>query len=513
MGCPASVLEAWRCCAVCERTEAYIPRRPEKSVLYETVAGHLETFLARQRERDRPVPRFVERELRKFLECGVAAGGFLRVHCDDCGMDRVVPYSCKCRGFCPSCCGRRMADTAAHLADRVFPEEPVRQWVLSVPYPLRYRLAYDAPLVTAVARIFQRAVFASIRRRAGMRSLNRRARSGAVLFIQRFSDALNLDPHFHMLALDGLYVESGNDPPVFRRVSAPDDREVKRVALRVRRAVERLLKDRGLDSEADAYGVDRLWDEQPLLAELYSASVWGRVATGPRAGRSVIRLGAQPGEGAEPVQASCAASGGFSVHAGVAVPAHDRERLERLARYAARPPIATGRLSRLGDGRLLYRLKRRWSDGTSHVVYHPLELMERLAALVPPPRYNIIRYYGVLAPRSAFRPMVVPRGKEESVAPHANHQGGIRASEESQANPEDENGVQGKKGRNYSWARLMARVFELDVLCCPRCGGRMRIMAAIDSPEAIAKILACLGLPIRPPPLTPAEPDPESLSF
>jgi hypothetical protein len=513
MGCPASVLEAWRCCAVCERTEAYIPRRPEKSVLYETVAGHLETFLARQRERDRPVPRFVERELRKFLECGVAAGGFLRVHCDDCGMDRVVPYSCKCRGFCPSCCGRRMADTAAHLADRVFPEEPVRQWVLSVPYPLRYRLAYDAPLVTAVARIFQRAVFASIRRRAGMRSLNRRARSGAVLFIQRFSDALNLDPHFHMLALDGLYVESGNDPPVFRRVSAPDDREVKRVALRVRRAVERLLKDRGLDSEADAYGVDRLWDEQPLLAELYSASVWGRVATGPRAGRSVIRLGAQPGEGVEPVQASCAASGGFSVHAGVAVPAHDRERLERLARYAARPPVATGRLSRLGDGRLLYRLKRRWSDGTSHVVYHPLELMERLAALVPPPRYNIIRYYGVLAPRSAFRPMVVPRGKEESVAPHANHQGGIRASEESQANPEDENGVQGKKGRNYSWARLMARVFELDVLCCPRCGGRMRIMAAIDSPEAIAKILACLGLPIRPPPLTPAEPDPESLSF
>jgi hypothetical protein len=513
MGCPASVLEAWRCCAVCERAEAYIPRQPEKSVLHETVAGHLETFLARQRERDRPVPRFVERELRKFLECGVAAHGFLRVHCDACGMDRVVPYSCKCRGFCPSCCGRRMADTAAHLADRVFPEEPVRQWVLSVPYPLRYRLAYDAPLVTAVARIFQRAVFASIRRRAGMRSLNRRARSGAVVFIQRFSDALNLDPHFHLLALDGLYVESGNDPPVFRRVSAPDDREVKRVALRVRRAVERLLKDRGLDSEADAYGVDRLWDEQPLLAELYSASVSGRVATGPRAGRSVIRLGAQPGEGVEPVQASCAASGGFSVHAGVAVPAHDRERLERLARYAARPPVATGRLSRLGDGRLLYRLKRRWSDGTSHVVFHPLELLERLAALVPPPRYNIIRYYGVLAPRSAFRPMIVPRAKEESVSPPADRRDGVSAPGERQTSRQDENGVQGKKGRNYSWARLMARVFELDVLRCPRCGERMRIMAAIDSPEAIAKILACLGLPIRPPPLTPAEPDPESLSF
>jgi hypothetical protein len=512
MGCPAAVLEAWRCCAVGESAEAYLPRRPEKSLLYETVAGHLETFLARQRERDRPVPRFVERELRRFLECGVAAGGFLRVHCDACGIDRVVPYSCKCRGFCPSCCGRRMADTAAHLADRVFPEEPVRQWVLSVPYPLRYRLAYDATLVTAVARIFQRAVFASIRRRAGMRSLNRRARSGAVLFIQRFSDALNLDPHFHMLALDGIYLENGAEAPVFRRVLAPDEREVARVARRVRQRVGKLLKARGLDSEADAYGVDRLWDEQPLLAELYSASVSGRVATGPRAGRGVIRLGAQPGEGGEPVKASCAASGGFSVHAGVSVPAHDRKRLEQLARYAARPPIATGRLSRLEDGRLLYRLKRRWSDGTSHVLYHPLELMERLAALVPPPRYNIIRYFGVLAPRSAFRPMIVPRSKAEPDESPDGSQGGIRASAESQASPEAENKGQGKK-RNYSWAQLMARVFERDVLRCPRCGGRMRIMAAIDSPEAITKILACLGLPIRPPPVAPAVPDPESRIF
>ena len=180
--------------AVCESVGTYVPRNPEATVLYGVVAGHLETFLARQRERDRVVPRFVEQELRAFLDCGILARGFLRVHCDACGMDRVVPYSCKGRSFCPSCGGRRMADTAAHLVDRVFPEVPVRQWVLSVPYALRYRLAYDSCLVRDVLQIFVRTIFASIRRRAGIPASSRQARCGAVAFIQRFSDALNLDP-------------------------------------------------------------------------------------------------------------------------------------------------------------------------------------------------------------------------------------------------------------------------------------------------------------------------------
>jgi len=133
---------------VCEASWEYRPRRPEESVLYGVVAGNLETFLARQRERGRLVPRFVERELRAFLDCGILVRGFLRVHCDVCRLDRLVPYSCKHRGFCPSCGGRRMTDTAAHLVDHVFPEVPVRQWVLSLPFALRYRLAYDSSLVT-----------------------------------------------------------------------------------------------------------------------------------------------------------------------------------------------------------------------------------------------------------------------------------------------------------------------------------------------------------------------------
>jgi hypothetical protein len=130
------------------------------------VREQLETFLARAQCRDQNPLRFVEQELRTFLRCGVLAHGFLRLHCDDCGHDRPVAFSCKHRGFCPACGGRRMAYTAAHLVDRVLPELPIRQWVLTLPYPLRYRCAYDARLTSAVLRAFIRALFAELRRRS-----------------------------------------------------------------------------------------------------------------------------------------------------------------------------------------------------------------------------------------------------------------------------------------------------------------------------------------------------------
>jgi hypothetical protein len=114
----------------------YHRRTPETSVLYRVVQQNLKTFLACAQKQGRVVPRFVERELRAFLDCGLLCRGFLRVRCKTCGDDRFVAFSCKGRGFCPSSTRRRMSDIAAHLVDRVFPEAPVRQWVLSLPIPL-----------------------------------------------------------------------------------------------------------------------------------------------------------------------------------------------------------------------------------------------------------------------------------------------------------------------------------------------------------------------------------------
>jgi hypothetical protein len=340
---------------ICEAAFEYQPRHPEESILYRVVAENFESFLARQQDRGRVVPRFVEKELRAFLDCGVLARGFVRVHCDSCGMDRVVSYSCKCRGFCPSCGGRRMADTAAHLVDRVFPEVPVRQWVLSVPFPLRYRLAYDSSLIREVAQIFVRAIFSSIRRRSGLSASNRKARCGAVGFIQRFSDALNLDPHIHLMSLDGIYMDNSKGKLVFRRVGPPSDAEVARVADRVHQRAARLMEQRGIGPRADPEEADTLQLDEPMLAELYSASITGRVAAGPRAGRHIARVGDGPDpKDAEMKSARCCAMvEGFSIHAGVCVPSRDRIRLERLLRYGLRPPLSTERLSLLADGRLL----------------------------------------------------------------------------------------------------------------------------------------------------------------
>ena len=154
------------------------------------------------------------------------------------------------------------------------------------------------------------------------------------------------------------------------------------------------MERRGLGPQADP-DEDTLRHEEPLLAELYSSSVSGRIATGPRAGRRVAKVGdaVDVHDAALPPGRCCAAVAGYSLHAGVCVPARDRMRLERLARYAGRPPLASERLSLLPDGRLLYRLKHRWRDGTTHVIYEPLELMERLPALAPSPRFNLTRYY------------------------------------------------------------------------------------------------------------------------
>jgi hypothetical protein len=299
----------------------------------------LETFLARAQERERPVPRFVERELRAFLHCGVLAHGFVRVHCDDCGLDRVVAFSCKGRGFCPSCGGRRMADTAAHLVDRVLPEVPMRQWVLSLPFGLRYRLAYDAPLTSAVLGVFVRTVFASLRRRARRQWGVARGQCGSVTFVQRFGDALNLNVHFHSLLLDGVYARGPGGPLRFHPLPPPEDAEVERVVEQVARRIAQLLERRGLGPETDPSKVDPLAEDEPLLAQLYGASVASRIATGRRAGQRVLRVGdcIDPDDLPALEGERCASVSGVSLHANVAVPARDRRRLERLCRLCGGP--------------------------------------------------------------------------------------------------------------------------------------------------------------------------------
>lgn len=293
------------------QTRPYRRRRPEKEPLYQVVAEHLETFLERTRSSDRQLPSYVEREFRVYLECGLLPFGFLRARCQDCGQSRVVAFSCKKRGFCPSCTGRRMADTAARLSDEVFPDVPVRQWVLSLPYEIRFRLAWDGDLLSAVLAVFLRVVYGWYCRRSREEG-HGDAQCGSVTFVQRFGSALNVNPHFHVLMPDGVFVEGPEGTPVFRPAPTLSDEDVRRISETTAERVVGLLQRRGLlEQEAP----DVLWQDEPLLASLTAASIQGSLATGERTGQRIRRRLVDPHEGVRggPL---CFSARGFSGHAG-----------------------------------------------------------------------------------------------------------------------------------------------------------------------------------------------------
>jgi hypothetical protein len=177
----------------------------------------------------------------------------------------------------------------------------------------------------------------------------------AVTFIQRFGDGLLLNVPFHLFVLDGVYAPRGDGCARFHALPPPTQEEIAALVHTLAQRIVRLLERRGLAKDADPEDADPLARDQPLLASLYGASVTRRIATGPRAGRRVERQGDRIDVDALPRLSGprCASASGVSLHANVTIPARDRARLERLCRYVARPALASQRLSRLPDNKLL----------------------------------------------------------------------------------------------------------------------------------------------------------------
>lgn len=297
-------------------SSVYEPRDSTSNVLYGIVRDHLETFRAHAASlRDgEGLPRFVEQEFRDFLRCGWLAAGFARFRCTACGLDRLVAFSCQGRGFCPRCGGRR------------------------TPTPTRTICALGAPGWRSGRRISSITCLRA--RRDGVVD----GRSGAVAIVQRFGGALNLNVHLHALVLDGVFVLAEGIVQ-FYRVRRLTREDVAAVVALIARRVERLLERRGLAGGADTSGAPDLWSEEaPVLAAAAAASVEGRVALGPRARARVRRSGDPPEEVAPMTLGPCHAHvAGFDLHAGLVTRAGERDRLERLCRYALRPPLAQDR--------------------------------------------------------------------------------------------------------------------------------------------------------------------------
>ncbi|MEO7035641.1 MAG: transposase zinc-binding domain-containing protein, partial [Polyangiaceae bacterium] len=260
-------------------TNVYRQHRSEQTGLYRLVAEHFESFLLEVGARySKGLPPYVEREFRKYLECGIHAFGFLRARCKTCQKELLVAFSCKQRGVCPSCNARRMCGTAAHLTDRVLPSVALRQWVLSVPFELRLLLAKNPHALSAVGRLFVREVFHWQRERARMVGVPR-SRSGAICFVQRFGGSLNLNVHYHVVIPDGVFSRAGTGSAVrFEKVGAPNGSELEDLALAVEARVIRWLERQGLlVSEASQSASE---DSEPPESSALEACLAGSLGIG-----------------------------------------------------------------------------------------------------------------------------------------------------------------------------------------------------------------------------------------
>jgi len=452
----------------------YIRHRPETTLLYQIVREYWPEFQAELASHGRHLPAYVTKEFDEYLKCGRLECGFLRVRCDTCHDEKLVAFSCKKRGFCPSCGARRMADSAALLVDEILPYQPMRQWVLSVPFPLRFLFASNPKVMTRVLAIVYRTIATYLTHKASF--TKPMAQTGAVTLIQRFGGALNLNIHFHMLFLDGVYTGGIDELPMrFQQVKAPNREELTRLTHTIARRVGRYLERQGL-VERDTGNIFLTQEavdvsDGDLSNQLLGSSITYRIAVGPQQGRKVFTLQTLPNlESDNPFSGSVGEAAGFSLHAGVAAKANERAKLERLCRYISRPALSTKRLSLNRNGQVRYELKTPWRNGTTHVIFEPLDFISRLVSLVPKPRVNLTRFHGVFAPNSKHRKQITLAKRDRG--------GKTRSLDEDQTPAE--------RKAAMTWAKRLKRVFTKS----------RRLQAILISKLAISAVVMSGSLPV-----------------
>jgi hypothetical protein len=327
-----------------------------------------------------------------------------------------------------------------------------------------------------------RAISAQLIQKAGF--TRKTAQTGAVTLIQRFGSALNLNIHFHMLFLDGIYTENRYGKTKFQRTNAPDQRELTELVHTISHRVAGFLEREGILERDEENSYLNLEGDEDPMQQVPGCSVSYRIAIGPQQGRKVFTLQTIPSWEDDDRFAQVAKESGFSLHAGIAAQAWERAKLERLCRYITRPAVSEKRLSLTQSGNIRYQLKTPYSEslprersecfgyGTTHAIFEPLDFLAKLAALVPKPRVNLTRFHGVFAPNSKHRIEVTParRGNGSPVSAH-----------------DDQTPQQQHK--SMTWAQRLKRVFNIDVSVCPECSGESRVIACIEDQVAIDRIL------------------------
>ena len=359
------------------------------------------------------VPRVVD----QYLECGRPEGGFARIRCPSCRREHLLAFSCQTRNFCPSCQAKRGALFGERLIEEILDDVPHRHVTFTIPKALRGLFERERKLLKILARSAHRAMETMLREAVG----NRRVRVGTVASIQTFgSFGANFHPHLHALVTEGVFHSLGAKVLFFEQVE---------------------------------------WWDRGAVAQVFRELVFSELI-------AAKRLRPETAEMMRSWNHS-----GFNVHAGEPVLPTDKERLEHLARYVTRAPLALDRLELLADDRVRVRTPVHPQTGATRMELDVYEMIRRLCAQIPDPRQHMVTYYGWYSHRA--------RGERRKAA----------ATEGSSASEVE---VRTSTARGRSWARLMRRIFEVDPLLCPQCQVEMQIVSVIQEVTVVDRLLAHL---------------------
>jgi hypothetical protein len=399
----------------------YRPRHPQKTVLYRVLFYHFERFVAEYEERFekaygyfRPI---IKEVVEKYLDCGNPRCGFARIRCPRCRAEHLLTFSCKTRGFCPSCHAKRLEEWGEWIRETLLLDVPHRQVVFTIPKMLRVFFKFKRKILGDLCRCAVRAILLYFQAMAG-----KTLEPGIVGVVQTFGDRINFHPHLHFLVTEGGVDEAG----VFQRMSVFDDGRLAEVF--AREVLEFLVRKELLSPE---------WVERLLS--------WRHT--------------------------------GFSVHSRVR--AKTKPEAERVGKYMIRTVLSLEKLSFMeAEGKVGYRYGQ---DAAGLETMDYLEFIARVTSHIPDKGQVMVRYYGLYA--NAHRGKV----RKAGLSPFA-----LRVAEDDL-----------KPVPSKGWAAMIRKVYEIDPMVCPKCGGQMKIVAFITDYAAVDRIIDHLKLTFiaeKPPP-------------
>jgi hypothetical protein len=399
----------------------YRPRHPERTVLYRVLFHHFERFLAEYESRFekeygffRPI---INEVVERYLDCGNPRCGFARIRCPDCHLEHLLMFSCRTRGFCPSCHSKRLEEWGEWMREELLLDVPHRQVVFTIPRMLRLFFKYKRRLLGSLCRSALRSLTRYFEAVTGSELM-----PGVIAAIQTFGDRINLHPHLHFLVTEGGVGGAG----LFHKIPRIDDSRL--TELFGREVLADLVRKELLSPE---------WAERLLS--------WRHT--------------------------------GFNVHSRVR--AKTKTEAERVGKYMIRPLLSLERLSfSEKEGRVSYRYGKGAKD-QEKMDY--LEFIARVTSHIPDKGQVTVRYYGLYANAH--------RGKVKKVSLEAFP---LRMVEE-ELRPLPAKG----------WAEMIRKVYEVDPLLCPRCGGTMKVIAFLTDYAVVDRIIDHLKLTFvadKPPP-------------